>query len=84
MASVWIESMHNLHCPTCDGRLIERAGRHDVMQRPDPVYIADAASGRCPEGHPLPHSDALYAYRDAQGHPAEAPFKELPRSEWPS
>jgi hypothetical protein len=72
MSDVWIESLHNLHCPTCDARLVEQAGKFEPLGRPDPVYITDGRSLTCPAGDPLPTDrDALYAYRDAQGHPME-------------
>lgn len=75
---VWIESLHNLHCPTCDSRLIEPAGRHDVLGRADPVYLVDGHSAVCPNGHTLPEPDELYAYRDRAGHPMEISAREVP------
>lgn len=79
MGTTWIENRHNLHCPTCDARLIERAGRHDVMQRPDPVYVSDPTTLTCPAGHRLPENqDELYEYRDSHGHQQEAPIREVP------
>ncbi len=74
---VWIESLENLHCPTCDARLVVQAGRFDPIGRPDPVYTADGRTQRCPDGHQLPDDGALFAYRDQQGHPAEAPTREV-------
>src|SRR5829696_4179312 len=52
MASVWMESVHHLHCPTCDARLVEQAGRYDVMQRRHPVYVGEVTTLTCPAGSP--------------------------------
>lgn len=67
--TVWIESLHRLVCPACDRPLIEQAGRHDVLERPDPVYVVGDVR-ECPIGHDLPALDELYAYRDSKGIPA--------------
>ena len=77
MAAVWIESMHNLHCPTCDARLVQEAGRFDPMGRPDPVYVGSERLA-CRAGHSLPSMDSLYAYRDERGYPADAAYSEVP------
>lgn len=81
-----IESVHNLHCPTCDARLLEEAGRFQVLGEvrgePGPVkYVVDGNRAPvCPADHPLPDVAALYAYRDSKGYPPEAPAREVP---WP-
>jgi hypothetical protein len=76
---VWIESMHNLHCPTCDDRLIERAGRFDVLGKSTPTYVGDGNRPPvCPNGHAQPPVEQLYVYRDEKGYPPEAPFSEVP------
>ncbi|HEX2072372.1 MAG TPA: hypothetical protein VHF92_01195 [Geodermatophilus sp.] len=36
MSSVWIRSLHNLHRPSCDTRLVEQAGRFHVRERRRP------------------------------------------------
>ncbi|WP_460682896.1 hypothetical protein [Modestobacter lapidis] len=77
MVSVWILSVHNLHCPSCDTRLIERAGRFAVPGRPGPVHVGEVGTLCCRAGHPLPSREDLYAHRDAQGHPWTAPVLEV-------
>jgi hypothetical protein len=83
MAPVWIESAHNLHCPTCDARLVEQAARIDVLNEvrggpTHPKYQVDGDSLTCPSGHQLPSVDDLYAYRDEQGHDAsDGPVVEV-------
>ena len=78
MPMVWITSLHNLHCPSCDARLIEQAGRFEPMGRPDPIYQADPRTLTCPNGHRLPEDqDELYTYRDEKGHPPEEPPTEV-------
>jgi hypothetical protein len=76
--------MHNLHCPTCNLRLIERAGRFEVLGEvlgtPKARKYVGSGEYVCPAGHQLPEADALYAYRDRQGHPPESSFNEVP---WP-
>ncbi|WP_143087050.1 hypothetical protein [Geodermatophilus ruber] len=76
--AVWIESLHNLHCPTCESRLVEHAGRFDVIGRPDPGYTADPRTLMCPSGHVLPDDQhALYEHRDNRGYPQEATTREV-------
>jgi len=78
MASVGMESVHHLHCPTCDARLVEQAGRYDVMQRRHPVYVGEVTTLTCPAGHRLPHDRGQpHNYRDRRGHPPEAPVREV-------
>lgn len=81
---VWIESMDNLHCPTCDTRLVETAGRFEVPSAVLGTAGATKYVGRgavtCPAGHQLPNAEKLVRYRDQQGHPADAPFNEIA---WP-
>lgn len=81
MAKVWIEDMSNLHCPTCDERLVAPAGRFDPMGKPDPTYVQDGGTLACTAGHPLPDQQALRSYADQHGHvppPAGAPIREVP------
>lgn len=77
MNALWIQSLHNLHCPTCDTRLVEQAGRYAVAHLPAPVYVGEVATLTCREGHPLPDREVLYAYRDERGIPASAPVHEV-------
>jgi len=77
MASVWILSPHNLHCPGCDTRLIERAGRFAVPGRPGPVHVGEVGTLRCRAGHPLPDREQLYAQRDERGRPRTAAVREV-------
>lgn len=77
MVSVWIQSLHNLHCPECDTRLIERAGRFEVPGRPRPVLVGEVGTLCCRGGHPLPSRQQLYAHREARGHARTATVKEV-------
>lgn len=77
MTALWIQSVHNLHCPTCGSRLVEQAGRYVVPSRPAPVYVGEVATLTCANGHPLPGRRALYEYRDECGLPASAPVHEV-------
>lgn len=77
VSSVWIESLHNLHCPTCDTPLVEQAGRYLVLDRPRPVYVGEVETLTCRDGHPLPSRADLYDYRDLRGIPAQAPVREV-------
>ncbi len=77
---VWIESLHNLQCPTCDARLVEQAGRVHPIRQLDRIYHSDPRTLTCPAGHQLPvDHHALYAYRNEHGHPQDAPIREVPR-----
>lgn len=79
MPAVWIESLDNLHCPTCDERLIQYAGRFQPLEKAEPTYVADGGKPPvCPQGHRQPDWDALYAYRDERGHPEQVPVREVP------
>lgn len=81
MPAVWIENLHNLHCPTCDARLVARAGKFEPMGRPDPVYQEEGSSLTCPAGHQLPDGAELYAYANRAGHEVPAmgsPVREVP------
>jgi hypothetical protein len=77
MASVWIRSVHNLHCPTCDARLVERGERFVVRERRTVMYVGDVGTQVCRNGHALPDRESLYSYRDAKGHPRSAPVSEV-------
>lgn len=76
MPDVWISSLHNLHCPRCGVRLVQRAARCLVGERAAPVYVGKIGTLVCPGGHPLPCREALYAYREEHGHPPTAPVTE--------
>ncbi|MGY1841618.1 MULTISPECIES: hypothetical protein [unclassified Modestobacter] len=77
MVSVWVQSVHNLHCPRCNSRLVEQAGRFAVAERPSPVYVGEVGTLQCPEGHVLPPRDVLYAHREQRGLPRAAPVAEV-------
>jgi hypothetical protein len=77
VSSIWVSSVHNLHCPTCDNRLVELAGRFAVREHPAPVYVGHVETLTCRDGHPLPDRESLYAYRDEQGLPPKAPIQEV-------
>jgi hypothetical protein len=74
---VWIQSVHNLHCPTCGRRLVQRAGRYAVPARRRPVYVGEVGTLACRSGHPLPDRESLYAHRDRIGVPWTAPVREV-------
>jgi len=77
MVAVWILSVHNLHCPACGTRLVERAGRYTVAGRREPVYVGEVSTLCCPGGHPLPDRAELYAQREAQDRPSTAEIWEV-------
>jgi hypothetical protein len=74
---VWIQSLHNLHCPTCGRRLVQRARRCQVPGAAAPRYVGEVGTLTCQEGHPLPGRGALYAYRAQRRHPARATVREV-------
>jgi hypothetical protein len=77
MEPVWVESLHNLHCPRCDARLVQRARRCFVPERAAHHYVGEVGTLRCPRGHRLPGRDTLYDYRAERGHPVCAPVAEV-------
>lgn len=77
MDAIWVQSLHNLHCPRCDTRLVQQAGRFFVEERPQPVYVGEVGTLACPGGHALPEREVLYAYRAERGHPPTAPVAEV-------
>jgi hypothetical protein len=79
MTAIWVQSLHNLHCPSCDRRLVQRAGRHFVPERGAHYYVGEVGTLVCPDGHPLPDRETLYAYREARGHASSAPVAEVGR-----
>jgi hypothetical protein len=76
-SSVWIQSVHNLHCPRCGTRLVQQAGRYDLPYRPAPVYVGEVETLTCRAGHALPDRNTLYAYRDRRGLPWQTPVREV-------
>jgi hypothetical protein len=76
MDAIWIQSLHNLHCPRCDSRLVQRAGRFFVPERAAHYYVGEVGTLACPGGHPLPEREVLYAYRSERGHAVSAPVAE--------
>ena len=78
MTALWIQSVHNLHCPTCDTRLVERGRRCALQHRARSVYVGEVGTLTCAYRHPLPDRVALYDYREEQGHPPVAPVAEVP------
>lgn len=80
---VLVESMENRHCPTCHARLIQRAGRYEVLGSgigiPGSVrHVGAAERPICPNEHPLPGDDALRKYRDRKGYATAEPYREVP------
>jgi len=82
MVSVWILSPHNLHCPQCDTRLVERAGRYHLPGRLVPVHVGEVGTLTCRAGHPLPSREELYANREDRGRPRTAAVREVPPPAW--
>jgi hypothetical protein len=74
---VWIQSLHNLHCPTCDRRLVQRARRCLVPGTAELRYVGEVGTLTCEKGHPLPGRAALYAYRAQRRHPVCASVREV-------
>lgn len=62
----WVDNLNGLRCPTCSEVLLSHAARHDVINRPDPVYL-HGGTRACPNGHDLPSEAVLYAWRDENG-----------------
>lgn len=77
MEGVWIESLHNLHCPRCDERLVQQAARVPLPGRKVHVYVGEVGTLACPAGHWLPEREALYAYRARAGHAPRAAVTEV-------
>lgn len=78
-----VESTENLHCPTCDARLIQTAGRYEVygavLGTPGSVQVVPTGEPpHCPQRHPLPDEKALRRYRRRAGHPKTAPVSVVP------
>ena len=77
MEAIWVQSVHNLHCPSCDSRLVQRAERRFHAERQIPVYVGEVGTLSCPDGHPLPDRQELYDYRAQQGHAPAAPVSAV-------
>jgi len=77
MEAIWVQSLHNLHCPRCDRRLVQQANRFFVPERAAHYYVGEVGTLVCPGRHPLPSREALYDYRAARGHPLHAPVSEV-------
>jgi hypothetical protein len=80
---VLIESPDNLHCPTCDARLVQPAGRYEVygavLGMPGSVELKPTGEPPyCPERHHLPDEKALRRYRRRHGYPKWAPVSVAP------
>ena len=75
MAEIWVQSLHNLHCPRCDRRLVQQAGRFFVPERRRHVVVGEVGTLACPAGHRLPDREELYAYRAQAGHAPSAPVR---------
>jgi hypothetical protein len=70
---LWVHSLHNLHCPTCDERLLQRARRFFVPERAAHYVVGEVGTLACPHRHPLPEREALYVYRAERGNAEDAP-----------
>ena len=77
MDEVWIQSLHNLHCPSCDRRLVQRGRLHFHSQLRSPVYVGDVGTLLCPQRHRLPDRRDLYDYRAQRGYAPAAPVSEI-------
>lgn len=77
MDAIWIQSLHNLHCPSCDSRLVQLARRHFHSQLGSPVYVGEVGTLICPHRHPLPDREELYDYRARQGYATAAAVCEV-------
>ena len=77
MDAIWIQSLHNLHCPRCDNRLVQQAGRFFVEEKAALMYVGEVGTLTCPDGHRLPDRQTLYDYRSEQGHAPSAPVTEV-------
>lgn len=77
MVTVWILSVHNLHCPRCGTRLVEKAGRFVVPGRNAAVHVGEVDTLTCRAGHALPDRDQLYAHRDQRGLARTAAVQEV-------
>lgn len=77
MDEVWVQSLHNLHCPRCDRRLVQRAGRHFHSELRSPVYVGAVGTLHCPQRHRLPDRQDLYDYRAERGYAPAAPVSEI-------
>ena len=77
MEAIWVQSLHNLHCPRCDARLIQQARRCFVPERSVHHYVGEVGTLACPGGHPLPDREVLYDYRAERGHAVCAPVAEV-------
>jgi hypothetical protein len=79
MEAIWVQSLHNLHCPRCDRRLMQQASRFFVPERAVHYYVGEVGTLVCPDGHRLPEREALYEYRAARGYASCAPVSEVTR-----
>jgi hypothetical protein len=77
MEAIWVESLHNLHCPRCDSRLVQQARLCFVPERAVHHYVGEVGTLACPGGHSLPEREILYAYRSERGHAISAPVAEV-------
>jgi len=77
MEAIWVQSLHNLHCPHCDARLVQMARRCFVPERAVHHYVGEVGTLLCPGGHRLPDREVLYAYRSERGHAVRAPVSEV-------
>ena len=77
MDALWVESLHNLHCPRCDARLVQRAARVPLPGRQVHVYVGEVGTLACPAGHRLPARESLYDYRAWAGHAPRAAVTEV-------
>ena len=77
MEGLWIQSLHNLHCPRCDERLVQQAARVPLPGRQVHVYVGEVGTLACPAGHRLPDRESLYDYRARAGHAWRAEVTEV-------
>lgn len=77
MDAIWVRSLHNLHCPSCDNRLVQRAAQHFHRGVRGHVYVGVVGTLRCPDGHSLPGRAELYDYRAQRLGGSAAPVTEV-------
>jgi hypothetical protein len=78
VATGWIYSIDNFHCPVCDALMVQRG---ILVQIPGGVRTTNSnpTTVTCPYGHPTPRSsEDLRAYRDEKGYPPEGTLREAP------
>lgn len=53
-----VPDIHGKKCDTCGEPLTALAARFDPIGRKDPVYVQEAGTSECPNGHEQPKDPA--------------------------